>query len=496
MWRQLARSYRGLLSGILFFLAVLLLPIPEGMSPEALRVAAVAVLMATWWVTEAAPMAVTALLPVVLFPLLGIMSTANTTVAYANHLVFLFMGGFLIGATMQKWNLHRRIAMHTLRIVGGSPQRIILGFMLATALLSMWISNTATALMMLPIASAVINQVQELNGVPARDVPGQGSHRTAFAISLMLGIAYSASIGGVATLIGTPPNAILAGMAEKLYGLKIGFVDWMLFALPVSLLMLGLCWYYLTRIAYPLPNSGVQGVNAVIESEISRLGPVKREERLVLGVFSSVSAAWVLRGFIDIPVLSLISDASIAIAGAVLLFIIPADPAKRKFLLDWETAKGIPWEILILFGGGFALAQSFSDSGLSLWIAQQLSVLAGSPLFVLITVVTLCVIFLTEVTSNTATATLMLPVLGALSVTLGIHPYSLMVPGAIAASFAFMLPVATPPNAIVFGSGHLSIPLMVRAGIWMNIIAVVLISAFVLFLLPAVWDLEMSVPIH
>ena len=486
------RQNLGLVLGPILFVSMLLMPLPADMSPDALKVAAVACLMAIWWVSEAAPIAATALLPIVLFPVLGVMSTAATTSAYANHLIYLFMGGFLIAVTMQKWNLHRRIAMHTLRAVGVSPNRIILGFMLATALLSMWISNTATTMMMLPIGMAVISQVELLQSA------GQGNSREAvevksnFGICLMLSIAYSASIGGVATLIGTPPNAILAGMVEKLYGQTISFASWLAFGLPLSVIMLIVTWFYLTRIAYPLRATALPGVDKVFDRELSQLGPISSEERWVLGVFLAVSSAWVARGLIDVPALSMVTDASIAIAGALLLFIIPSDLAQREFLLDWKTAAGIPWDIIILFGGGFALAQGFSDSGLSLWIAEQLSSLEGTSIFTIITVVTLTVIFLTEITTNTATATLMIPVLGALSIAVGIHPYSLMVPAAIAASFAFMLPVATPPNAIVFSSRYITIPQMAKAGIWLNIMAVGLISLFVLFLLPLVWGIELT----
>lgn len=487
------RQNIGLVFGPILFVSMLLMPLPADMSPAALKVAAVASLMAIWWVSEAAPIAATALLPIVLFPLLGVMSTAATTSAYANHLIYLFMGGFLIAVTMQKWNLHRRIAMHTLRAVGITPNRIIFGFMLATALLSMWISNTATTMMMLPIGMAVISQVELLQSSDQSSSRDDVKLKSNFGICLMLSIAYSASIGGVATLIGTPPNAILAGMVEKLYGQTISFASWLAFGLPLSVIMLTVTWFYLTRIAYPLRATALPGVDKVITRELSQLGPVNREERWVLGVFLAVASAWVARGLIDTPALSMVTDASIAMAGALLLFVIPSNLAKREFLLDWKTAAGIPWDIIILFGGGFALAQGFSESGLSLWIANQLGSLEGASLFTIITVVTLTIIFLTEITSNTATATLMIPVLGALSIAVGIHPFSLMVPAAIAASYAFMLPVATPPNAIVFSSRCVTIPQMAKAGIWLNIIAVGLISLFVLFILPLIWGIELSV---
>lgn len=491
MQKLITRQAIGLFLGPLLFVLILLLPLPADMPAPALRVAAVASLMAVWWITEAVPIAATALLPIILFPLLGVMSTAETTRSYGNHLIYLFMGGFLIAVTMQKWQLHRRIAMHTIQLVGVSPNRMILGFMVATAFLSMWISNTATTMMMLPIGMAVISQLNTMQRqqLERAEIPDQGKR---FGLALMLGIAYSASIGGVATLIGTPPNAILAGMAEQLYGLSISFADWLIFGLPLSLVMLAATWFYLTHLAFPSGITALPGAKQLISQELAQLGPVSREERWVLTIFLSVSGAWIARGLVDIPALKMLSDASIAMAGALLLFIIPSNFRKREFLLDWKTAATIPWEIIILFGGGFALAQGFNESGLSQWIAYQLSILAGVPLVILIGAITLTVIFLTEVTSNTATATIMIPVMGALAITMEMHPYALMIPAAIAASYAFMLPVATPPNAIVFSSKYVTIPQMAKAGFWLNIVAAILISLFVLFGLPLIWGLDLT----
>ena len=362
------RQNLGLLLGPVVFIMMLLGPVPAGMQASAMNVAAVASLMAIWWISEAIPIAATALLPIVLFPVLRVMTTAETTSAYGNHLIYLFMGGFLIAVTMQKWNLHRRIAMHTIQLIGTSPDRMVLGFMLATALLSMWISNTATAMMMLPIAMAVIGEVDQLKSEGEGGTQRSGNTSN-FGICLMLGIAYSASIGGVATLVGTPPNAILAGMAEQIYGLSIGFAGWMAFGLPLSVVMFVITWYYLTRIAYPLNEkvknkekeveNPASGQDPVISDELARLGKISRQERQVLTVFLLVSSAWILRGIINAPALSMVTDASIAMAGALLLFIIPSDLGKGEFLLDWKTAAGIPWDIIILFGGGFALAQGF-----------------------------------------------------------------------------------------------------------------------------------------
>jgi sodium-dependent dicarboxylate transporter 2/3/5 len=472
------RRQLGLVLGPLVFIVILLIPPPAELSDTGWRVVAVAALMATWWISEAIPIAATSLLPVALFPLLNVMSTKATTSAYANHLVFLFLGGFLIAMAMQKWNLHKRIALHTIRAVGVSPPRIILGFMLATAFLSMWISNTATAMMMLPIALAVVGQLTN------DDSSDLEAYSPAFGVALMLGIAYSASIGGVATLIGTPPNAILAGIVERVYEQRISFAAWMSFGLPLSIVMLTIAWFYLTRIAYPVKHQTVPNVTQVIQQQINQLGPMTRQEGLVALIFALVAITWITRGLIEIKLLDGVSDATIAIVGALLLFIIPSDIKQREFLLDWSSAVKLPWDILILFGGGFALAQGFSDSGLTEWIVLQMSVLKGAYLVVLILAITLVVIFLTEVTSNTATATLILPVLGALATAVDVEPMTLMIPAAIAASYAFMLPVATPPNAIVFSSRYITIPQMARAGFYMNLVASLVITLFVLFLLP------------
>lgn len=468
------RRQFGLVLGPLLMILLFLLPQPESMSPQARAVAAITLLMAVWWISEAIPMAATALLPIVLFPLLGVMSTAATTASYANHLIYLFLGGFLIAMAMQKWNLHRRIALHTIRLVGVSPSRTVLGFMIATAFLSMWISNTATAMMMLPIGLAVIGS--------HTDEEGRVDH--AFAASLMLGIAYAASIGGVATLIGTPPNAILAGVLEKLSGISIGFADWLLFAFPLSLLMLLLAWLYLTRVAYRDTRGSSGQTRSLLQQQLHELGPLSREEGAVMAIFTLVAAGWILRGLMDISWLKGVSDASIAMAGAVMLFVVPSNWREGQFLLDWQSAVKLPWEIIILFGGGFTLASGFADSGLTVWVVHQLDALHGVPVWLLVAAVTLLVIFLTEVTSNTATATIVLPVMGALAGAMEVSPTMLMIPAAIAASYAFMLPVATPPNAIVFSGGYLTVPQMARAGLWMNLLATAMIALFTLFFSP------------
>lgn len=478
------RQLVGLVAGPLLMLALLLLPLPEGMSAPGLRVAAVTVLMAVWWLSEAIPIPATALLPVALFPVLGIMNGADVTRAYGHHLIYLFLGGFLIAVTMEKWNLHHRIALHTIRLVGVTPQRIVLGFMLSTAFLSMWISNTATTMMMVTIAAAVLREV----GQRIEHRPGE----LRFGVALMLGIGYAASIGGVATLIGTPPNAIFAGVVEKTYGYSISFLDWMSFGLPLAAVMLLITWLYLTRVMFRSEVAELPGGKAFIHDQLARLGPMSRQEKHVAMVFCAVAALWVLRGLYQPAALNMVKDSTIAIFGALLLFLIPVNLAKREFLLDWQTAVTIPWDIIILFGGGFALAQGFQDSGLTGWLAQWLTVLHGVDLLIVISAVVLLVIFLTEVTSNTATASLLLPVMGALAAALDTHPYGVMVAAVVAASFAFMLPVATPPNAIVFSSRYVTITQMAKAGFWLNLVGVVLISVFVYFVLPRVWGIDLG----
>ena len=487
----MTRHTIGLVLGLSLFALIVLLPPSAGLSADGQYVAAVAVLMATWWISEAIPIPATALLPIVLFPALGVMTTSEVTVSYGNHLIFLFMGGFFIAVTMEKWNLHKRLALHTIRLIGTGPNRIILGFMLATAFLSMWISNTATTMMMVPIAMAVIGQAAGLlEKTPANTVDTRPGHFN-FGLALMFGIAYSASIGGVATLIGTPPNAILAGVVENTYGVTISFAAWMGFALPLSAVMLIISWIYLTRIGFRSEMDALPGGRQLIEQQLADLGPISRQERWVLVVFLTVAGAWIGRSVIDIPLFKTVQDSTIAIAGALALFLIPANLKRREFLLDWQTAVRIPWDIIILFGGGFALAHGFKESGLSEWLAGQLAFLDGAPPVALILAVALLVIFLTEVTSNTATATVLLPVMAAFAEAMQVHPYGLMIAAALAASFAFMLPVATPPNAIVFGTRYVSIPQMARAGIWLNLLGCLLITLFVTVVLPALWGIEL-----
>ncbi|MCP4725259.1 MAG: SLC13/DASS family transporter [bacterium] len=479
----------GLIAGPVLFFLILIIPTPEGMPIEAKRAAAVAVFMAVWWLSEAIHISATALLPMVLFPLLGVSGIRETTASYGDSNIYLFFGGFLIAAAMEKCNLHVRIAYAIITKIGKSPGRIILGFIIAAAFLSMWISNTATALMMLPIGLAVIKVLEEMESLDSKTA-------SLFGTALMLGIAYGANVGGIGTLIGTPPNIIFISSASTLYPEygEIGFLQWMLFAVPVTIFMMVIIWIMLTKFIFKFPNSSLKGAYKTLVEKREALGSMKPDEKKVLVVFLCTAAAWIFRkniafGDFVIPGWSelfpnpeYINDATVAITAAVILFITPVDRKFNGFLLTWKEAQNIPWGILILFGGGIALAAGFSASGLSEWIGQNLSGLKGIPTWLFIFAVSLLVTFLTEITSNTATASIFMPVMGGLAVAMGYHPYLLMLPAALSASCAFMLPVATPPNAIVFGSGKISMMQMARAGLILNIVGAVIITIVVYFI--------------
>ncbi|WP_432822902.1 SLC13 family permease [Trichloromonas sp.] len=471
------RQKIGLLLGPALFLLMLLVPTPAGMEPVAQKMAAVALLMATWWMCESIPIPATSLLPIALFPLLNISSTQKATAPYANHLIFLFMGGFILALAMQRWNLHRRIAMNIVKAVGFSPGRLIFGFMVATAALSAFVSNTATAVMMMPIGLAIISHVIEEGKKEGLDKEIDFSPENfAFGLNLMLGIAYAASIGGVATLIGTPPNTVLAGYLMKTYGYEITFARWMMVGVPLVLILLPLCWLWLTKFANPMKLKKVPGGRALINAELKAMGSMNAGERWTAVVFVFTALAWIFRqqlGFL-FPDPKMVTDAAIGMTGALLLFLIPINLKKNTFVMDWHWASKMPWGVLILFGGGLAMAEGFKVTGLATWIGSQVSLLEHAPILVLIIAVTTLIIFLTELTSNTATAAMVMPILSAVAIGLGQNPLLLVVPAAIAASCAFMLPVATPPNAIVFGSGYVTIPQMVRSGFGLNVIGIVL----------------------
>jgi len=472
---------------------------PEG-SPVAFgaagrATAAVTAWMAVWWLTEAVEIYATALLPLALFPLSGASSMREAAAPYAHPLIFLFLGGFLLALTMQRWGLHRRLALAVLRRVGDEPAAMIGGFMAVTALFSMWVSNTATAIMMLPVATSVIALVvAPENAGPDTDADerrGQG-----FAVALMLGIAYAASIGGVATPIGTPPNLFLLSYLKEQQGLDIGFVRWMGVGVPFVVVFLPVTWWLLTRVLYPLRVERVAGGRELLERAHAGLGPVTRPERIVGAVFGATCLLWITRPWVvAIPIggtkpFAGLGDTAIAMSAALLLFVLPSgrvDPDGRaQRMLDWETATGVPWGILLLFGGGLSLAAAIGANGVDDFLGAQVRALGDVPtLWVVLGVVT-GIVFLTELTSNTATTATFVPLLAALAPGFGLDPLMLAVPAALAASCAFMLPVATPPNAIVFGSGWVTMRDMRRAGLWLNVVGIVWITTLAYTLVLAV----------
>ncbi|UMZ74822.1 SLC13 family permease [Natranaerofaba carboxydovora] len=487
------RQKVGLFLGPLLFVIFLLIPTPPGMEPEAQRVLASTAWVACWWITEAIPIPATSLLPVVLFPMTGALGASESMAPYANPNVFLFLGGFTIAVCMESWNLHRRIALNIINIVGTSPTRLILGFMVATAFLSMWISNTATTMMMMPIGLAVIVKVAEI--VQKKDMQGIDVRKGyfKFGTGLMLSIGYAASIGGVATLIGTPPNITFAGVADEMFGQTIAFDQWFMYGLPLSIVFLLIAWLYMTKIAYPPEMSDLPGGKEVIQNELKQLGKITSEEKKIAVVFAFVAIAWISRSFLLEDIFPMIHDATIGILGAVITFLIPVDISKGKFLNSWETAVKVPWGILLLFGGGLSIAAGFSETGLAVWIGERLSILHGTQMIIIMLAVVALVIFLTEITSNTATTSMMMPIMASMAAAMQVHPYALMITAATAASYAFMLPVATPPNAVVFGSGYITIPQMAKAGIWLNLIAIVVITVLVYIWLPVIWGIDVNV---
>lgn len=482
---KLTKKAIGLVLGPLMFLLIILFFHPEGLSKSANAVLASAVWIAIWWITEALPIAVTALLPIILFPLSGGLNLEETTASYGHKYVFLYIGGFILAIAIEKWNLHKRIALNIIKIVGTNVVYIILGFMIATAFLSMWISNTATAVMILPIGMAIVSQL--------KDNPKTiENENLIFGKALMLSIAYSASIGGMSTLIGTPPNLVLAGVVKETYGIEITFYQWFKFGFPISFLLLFLCWFYLTKIAFKFKQKSFPGGQNEIKNQLKKLGKVTFEEKTVLVVFIFTAFAWISRSFLIKQFVPAIDDTIIAIFAGILLFLLPSGNKKIR-LLDWDDAIKLPWGIILLFGGGMALALGFESSGLAIWIGQQMTSLSTMPLILILLILITSVNFLTEITSNLATTAMLLPVLVSLASAIGVHPYLLLLGATVAASCAFMLPVATPPNAVVFGSGYLKIEDMVRKGFWMNIISIILLTLIIYFVLPLIWDLSTKI---
>ncbi len=453
----------ALLLGPIVAFLFLFIPEPAGMDKEAWTLIALILWMVIWWLSEAVPIPVTALIPIPLMPLLGIGDMKDVASQYSNPIIFLFLGGFMMASAMQKWGLHKRIALKIVSLVGTNPTKVIGGFMLATAFLSMWISNTSATIMMYAVALSVIDFV-------ARKTKDEKVLRS-FGVALMLGIAYSGTIGGVGTLIGTPPNALLASYLSSSYGIKIDFFTWMTFGIPIVVLMLPLAWVLLTKLIFPTGQLNIGNINTLINEELKQLGSITKPEKVVACIFLFAALGWVFRK----PLAELtglpINDTSIALLAALAMFAWPVPKQAGKFILDWEVAKELPWGILLLFGGGLALSFAFNNTGLAIWIGSKVSGFDVQT-WLLILAVVVAIVYLTEITSNTASTATFLPILGAVAIGLDLDPRTLAVPAAVAASMAFMMPVATPPNAIVFSYDKMRLFDMIKAGFMLNIVAI------------------------
>jgi len=491
------KKFIGFFLGITVFLVILFFTDLEPGKPEVTATMAVAALMAIWWITETVPLAVTALLPIVLFPVLGVLDGKTVSETYVNHIIFIFIGGFMMALAMEKWNLHKRIALKLLVFIGVSPGRILLGFMAATAFLSMWISNTATAMMMIPIVISVVMSLEESLS--------NGSIKK-YATGLFLAIAYGASIGGMSTLVGSPTNLVCPRILTMLYPAapEISFTGWLAFALPVSLIMLVVVWiviYFIFK-----PREKWENVDKEhFRKAYRELGRSSHEERIVFILFLFLAILWITRTGITIngftipgwakifKVPAFINDGTVAIFISIILFIVPAPNHKGKRIMDWKTAQKLPWNIVLLFGGGFALALGFQSSGLAVWFGEQLLWTQGiHPYLILLAVVAL-MSFLTELTSNVASTQMLLPVFASLAISSGNSPMLLMIPATLASSLAFMLPTATPPNAIIFGTNRIQISTMVRTGFILNMAGILVVVLITWLLGNSVLDIDLGV---
>jgi sodium-dependent dicarboxylate transporter 2/3/5 len=434
--------------------------------------------MITWWITQVIPIGVTALLPMVLFPLLGVEGLKTVTANYAHPIIYLFFGGFVLGLAIEKWNLHQRFALFILKKSGNKPRKIILGSMLATAVMSMWISNTASTMMMLPIGLSITQLLSD-------QFPSEHAAKQ-FTLCLLLGLAYAANIGGIATLIGTPPNLVLAALAGETLGVEIGFSEWLIMALPVTAMLFFLAHLLNTRLLFPVRSDVFAGLRALLDEKVKKLGRPRSGERRVRLVFIATALLWIFRSPLStLPGMGFLSDPIIAIASAVVLFILPSGEGRP--LLEWEDTRSLPWDILLLFGGGLSMASGLASSGLVDLLGNVLTDSGALSWFVVIAIISLASIFLTEGMSNVALVSVLVPIGFAVAIPLGGDPLELAIPLTIAASCAFMLPIATPPNAIVFSSNIITIKQMMRAGFAMNIVAAIIISIYAYFVVPLIF---------
>ncbi len=483
-----ARQKVGFVLGIGLFLVLILIPAPENMNPLAMRAAAVSSLMAVFWVTEAISIFATGFIPIALFPLLGVLDSKQIAASYGHHIVLLIIGAFFVAKAIETNNLHKRIALATIKAIGVSRQRVMLGFMVATGFLSMWTSNNSTTLMMLPIGLAILDREQKM-----------GSDISNFAPGLMLSIAYSASIGGVGTLVGTPPNLVFVSTLKELFPASpdILFTEWLKIGIPFVLVFLPLTWFYLVR--YFNVSGSLHGSSNIIQKEFNDLGPMSLAEKRVSVIVLLYALGFVFRGWWSdfLGVSGFAKDSTVALAAALLLFAIPSGEHNKKGrafrLLEWEDAKNVPWGIAMLIGGGLAIASSFKSSGLVTWIGDAIE-LSGIPIFLIVIMVVFLMVFLTEINSNTATTAVFLPVLAGLAKAGEFHPFLIMVPATIAASCAFMLPSGTGPNASILASGKLTIPEMAKAGFGLNLLSVIVITILVYAIVLPVFGVSSSLP--
>ena len=476
----MSRRFNIILGPSLFFIFYFLIHPFDGMNSQSHAIFCSVLWIATWWITEAIPIPVTSLLPLVLFPLTGGLDLKLTASSYGDKIIYFYMAGFFLAIAMEKWNLHKRIALNIINVVGYNKKSMVLGFMIATAFLSMWLSNTSTSIMMLPIGIAIVSQVSFKKNILNSN----------FGKVLMLGIAYSASIGGFATIYGTPPNLILLSNIEEYFNLSIDFFSWFIMAFPLSCILLFICWYYLVNFSFDL--SSLSNVSKkTISSKIKELGKIKYEEKAVLLIFIVFILGLLSKQFIS-EFIPQIDDTIIAISMAIFLFLIKSSDGENN-LIEWSDGVKLPWGIILLFGGGLSIATAMKSSGLALWIGELAYNIDSLDLILIVLIIVVIVNFLTEITSNLATVSMLLPILASISISLGIHPYIIMVSATIAASCAFMLPVATPPNAVVFGSGYLKMTDMVKTGLVMNVISIVIVSLYVYFMLPILWDIDISI---
>ncbi len=478
-------KYLSIAFGPILFVTILLIGKPSELSPDAFLVFASTCWVVWWWMTEAIPIGITSLLPLLLLPLCGVLDIQAVASYYANPIIFLFIGGFIIALAMERWDLHRRIALNIVKLTGTNQRQILLGFIIATGIMSMWISNTATTMMMLPIGLSMIYQFETI-----LEGPASGAKESGFGKALILSIAYAASIGGIGTLVGTPTNLIFVEFMQEAYQEEIAFDRWFYFAFPLVVILSVYLWWHMSHFVFKLDRSQVPGAREIIGSAIQKLDKIKFEEKWVLAVFIGVGMAWMSRAYLIKPFFPQVTDTTIALVGGVTLFLIPSRTKPGDMIMNWEHAARLPWQVILLFGGAFAVAGSFQQSGLTTWIGNKLALMQQVPFWVLLLIVVTVVNYLTELTQNMATCTLMLPVLAGLSQAINVPPHGLMIAMTMAASCAFMLPVATAPNAIVFGSRKLAIKDMIRAGFWLNIISILVITFYTYYFLPILAKLD------